>query len=436
MTTKTQKAPGIRKIERVRRVPHSNPPKTEKVIEWEARVSLGLHPARRCVGACGKWYWSGEGYPLTCCGEQLGGEQRRKLQRTATRGTRPEAEAWREKTRTGHRNGVSPFKKPEPTKITVAAFAETYLADRKHETQGPNPSLDINTWWRYGQFLDDVCGIIGAVPLDELRARHVREVLVELRRQGKSASTVMQAKRVLNRMLVEAVTRELIELNPAQGVGMKVPPPVTVIPAYADALALLGHCTGRDEVWRLPLALAIATGARRGEVLGILRRNVRFDGGAAYVTIEGVLRRNRETKRIERRAGSKSEGSTGRTLLIDWPEVVTLLRAAMHRPRNLDAEADVVCADDNGHWPDPDQMTKAYRRIAARAGLDARTTLHGLRHSVATFLAEEGASAAAIAAQLGHKDGGALALRVYVDETKKLREGAGATLAGAHRRVG
>jgi integrase len=40
--------------------------------------------------------------------------------------------------------------------------------------------------------------------------------------------------------------------------------------------------------------------------------------------------------------------------------------------------------------------------------------LHTLRHSAASFLAAAGVPASDIAAQLGHADGGALALRVYV----------------------
>jgi integrase len=42
----------------------------------------------------------------------------------------------------------------------------------------------------------------------------------------------------------------------------------------------------------------------------------------------------------------------------------------------------------------------------------ASTCTH--RHSAASFLAAAGVPASDIAAQLGHKDGGALALKVYV----------------------
>ena len=40
--------------------------------------------------------------------------------------------------------------------------------------------------------------------------------------------------------------------------------------------------------------------------------------------------------------------------------------------------------------------------------------MHTLRHFAGSFLAAAGVPPSDIAAQLGHKDGGALALRVYV----------------------
>jgi integrase len=53
--------------------------------------------------------------------------------------------------------------------------------------------------------------------------------------------------------------------------------------------------------------------------------------------------------------------------------------------------------------------------------------MHTLRHSAASFLATAGVPASDIAAQLGHPDGGALALRIYVHPLAE-----GLARAGAH----
>lgn len=434
MTTKTQKAPGIRKIERERRVPRSNPARTERVIEWEARVSLGLHPARPCKAhKVARWFWAGDGYPLRCeCGEPLGDEVQRKLQKTATRATRGEAEAWRDKTRADHHNGVSPFTKPAPTKTTVSAYTVGYLAARR-------PELDANTYVGYKRTLTTLADTIGTVALDELTVAQVRAALAEYRRtggrggKGRTASSTRQAKVILSGMLKRAVEDGLAPYNAARDITVTVKTTDVAVPDYEDVLGLLDHCTEGDEIWRLPLALAIATGARRGEVLGLLRRNVSFDGDAAKITIDGVWRQNHDTGSLERRAGSKSDASND-SLRVEWAPAVLLLRAAMNRTRRLDAETDFVCADEAGAMPHPDSFGKAFKRVAQRAGLGDKVTLHGgTRHAVATYMAEQGESGAVIARQLRHADGGALAQRVYVKGTSKLQQRAASVLAGAAR---
>jgi integrase len=56
---------------------------------------------------------------------------------------------------------------------------------------------------------------------------------------------------------------------------------------------------------------------------------------------------------------------------------------------------------------------RVFKPAAERAGV-AWATPHKLRHGLASPMSEQGFSAAAIAAQLGHADNGVTALRWYV----------------------
>jgi site-specific recombinase XerD len=68
-----------------------------------------------------------------------------------------------------------------------------------------------------------------------------------------------------------------------------------------------------------------------------------------------------------------------------------------------------------------------FRAFVDRHGLPKTVHVHTLRHSAASFLAAAGVPLSDIAAQLGHADGGTLALKVYVHPTAE-----GLTRAGAH----
>jgi integrase len=69
-----------------------------------------------------------------------------------------------------------------------------------------------------------------------------------------------------------------------------------------------------------------------------------------------------------------------------------------------------------------------FRQFIDRIGLPKEVHTHTLRHSAASFLAAAGVPASDIAAQLGHKDGGALALKVYVHPMAEDLRRAGAHL--------
>jgi integrase len=86
----------------------------------------------------------------------------------------------------------------------------------------------------------------------------------------------------------------------------------------------------------------------------------------------------------------------------------------------------VICHPDGSAYR-PDSVSGMFREFVDEQGLPETVHVHTLRHSAASFLAAAGVPASDIAAQLGHKDGGALALRVYVHPMAE-----GLAKAGAH----
>ncbi|HZD72887.1 MAG TPA: tyrosine-type recombinase/integrase [Actinomycetota bacterium] len=97
------------------------------------------------------------------------------------------------------------------------------------------------------------------------------------------------------------------------------------------------------------------------------------------------------------------------------------LRGTYHTGEDL-----VICKPDGRPYR-PDSTSTQFRTFIDRLGLPKTIHVHTLRHSAASFLAAAGVPASDIAAQLGHADGGALALRVYVHPMAE-----GLARAGAH----
>jgi len=104
----------------------------------------------------------------------------------------------------------------------------------------------------------------------------------------------------------------------------------------------------------------------------------------------------------------RDKGGKGRTIVID-PEAMDALRAWAERRKSLglNGRHPFFCATSRSARGKPLQASHFRHKIKAlakKAGIEKRCHLHGLRHTAASEMLEEGIDIATIAAQLGHSD--------------------------------
>lgn len=136
----------------------------------------------------------------------------------------------------------------------------------------------------------------------------------------------------------------------------------------------------------------LATGLRIGEAVGVTWADVDLDAGSIQVerTIAPVKGEGLVAKRV------KSATSERSLLIPQW--CVEMLKARRVRLGAFDGP---VFPNTIGGWRDRGNVGKAIRKVRAEAGFEWVTT-HTYRKTVATMLDQSGASARAIADQLGH----------------------------------
>jgi integrase len=379
-------------------------------------------PERRCGSRCLRWYVVLEG-PRTAEGK------RRKDWLPGGHPSKRAAEA-AEREELDRRGGIV----LEAGKLTLAGFTPRWLAHVRM-------TRDEGTAVEYERYLTNhvlpVLGgrqlkTLGPADLDSLYATLLAGGRLDGRPGGLSARTVRNIHKTLHRMLHQAVRWRLLAVNPAA--DLELPPvvePQMVTLSHAQARRLLEVATdgGRAGWWAPLILLAVATGARRGELLALRWADLDLDAGT--VTISRTLRRGEQGLRYKApktRAGQRTVGL--------GPQTVTELRRlrADQLERRLafgatyHAEDDLVVCKVDGAPLRPDHVSSEFRALAGRAGLPAEVHLHTLRHSAASFLAAAGVPASDIAAQLGHADGGALALKVYVHPLEENKRRAAAQL--------
>lgn len=100
------------------------------------------------------------------------------------------------------------------------------------------------------------------------------------------------------------------------------------------------------------------------------------------------------------------KGGKGRTIVLD-DDTMTILRAWAERRKSLGVNGHhpFFCATNKpslGNHLDSSHFRHKIQRLRKKAGIERRCHCHGLRHTAASELLEEGFDLASIARQLGH----------------------------------
>ncbi len=284
----------------------------------------------------------------------------------------------------------------------------------------------------------------GDVPLRDLTPRHLDELYRKLstgegRERALSPATVRRYHAVISAALSQAMRWGWIETNPAA----RAEPPalgqrVLVIPTHDEVKALLTEARARSAKWGILLALAVGTGARRGELCAL-----------RWTDIEnGTIRIRRSIYRAGRDRGEKSTKAGRERMVILSPVVGRLLEdwrseceaAAAAVGVGIVPDAFIVSSMPDGSVPiNPDSLSSVVTKLCAVPSEDnprglgmPHVHLHSLRHFAATELIGSGVNPRDAAELLGHADPG-LTLRVYSHATSERQRHAAATLGEAVR---
>jgi integrase len=333
------------------------------------------------------------------------GSTRRRQKWHAVKGTRLDAE--RERTRLLHQIDNSTY--AEPTKMTVGAWLDRWLADHARPTVGAR-TLDGYTMI-VEKYLKPR---LGALVLAKLRPAHIAAyhgaMLADGRRRrpkghagplGLSARSVLHHHRVLGEALRRAVKLQLLAVNPCDAVDP--PRPVMVEAKVLDGAGMAALLAAAEGMrLHVPILAALLTGLRRGELLGLAWSDVDLDRGTLRVrrSLQQVLGEPPFFKPPKTDRGRRA---------VHLP--VPLVEALRHHEVAQKAERlrlgdvydnqDLVFPAADGRPWSPVAFTHAFVDLARRPGVP-RVRFHDLRHSHATALLIAGIHPKVVSERLGH----------------------------------
>jgi integrase len=244
---------------------------------------------------------------------------------------------------------------------------------------------------------------LGRVKLKNLSAMHLQRLYREKQDAGLSASTVQKIHHVLHKTLSQAVKWDLIPRNPADAVEAPRPVPEEMHPLSAEETRKLLEAAKGDKLEAL-YVLAVTTGMRRGELLGLKWSDVDLEN--SRLSIRRTLTRTDNGKGVA--LGDTKTKKSRRTIPLT-PHAVDALRSHLERQLGeIEATGDLyedqglVFTTEVGTLINPSNLRqRSFAPLLKRAGLP-HVRFHDLRHTCATLLLSRNVHPKYVQELLGH----------------------------------
>ena len=267
---------------------------------------------------------------------------------------------------------------------------------------------------------------IGNIPLERLSTMDLQKLYRKLMNKGRverieakdqpkglSAKTVRNINQVISSAMDFAVAQKIIPENPCKAVALpKVEhKEMQTIPAeQLQTFLQEAKASGVYEMYYIELA----TGLRRGELLGLKWTDIDWKNGIIKVR-RSIARVNGEI--VESPLKTKN---SYRAVTIS-PQAVEILKEQKEKTNDQ-----YIFPSPNGGPISPDSVNNMLKRVLARAGIP-KVRFHDLRHTFATIALQNGVDIKTVSGMLGHFSAG-FTLDTYAHVTTSAQKEAAQTM--------
>lgn len=270
--------------------------------------------------------------------------------------------------------------------------------------ESKNDTISKNTMQSYKSLLNKhIRPELGNYRLCNINTPLLKNFINNLKKLDLSSRSLIYIITLLKSSLRQAVIDDLLLKNPADKiVKPKLVPTKKIIALNKAETVKLLSVIKKPKYYNL-FSLALRTGLRRSEILGLRWTDIDFDKKNTLSVEQTVLKINN----VAVISPSTKNKSSNRTITID-DKAIQLLKHQMklvlaNKLKSYDFyDHDLVFPNENGLPSKPDTISKKARQFQKLAELPKEFTFHTLRHTHATLLLKAGINFKVIQARLGH----------------------------------
>jgi len=307
--------------------------------------------------------------------------------------TRGECQEWIRQTLDQARAGLT----YEGANMMLEQFLEEWLDVKR-------TSLQPHTVQQYDQIVrDHILGQIGHIPIREIHPQVIQGLYGRLISSGVGTRTVQKVHGILRNAFNLAVKLGLSTFNP---VTLTTPPKhkkreMQVLDETHSQQLLLTIRYSKDHNYAL-YHLALTTGMRQGELIGLKWEDIDWTNGVLHVRRQLVRCRGGGFRFDEpKTSAGKRALSLGKTIIAILKEHAKQQFQLRDNAGDRWTDHDLVFTTTVGTPMDHTKLLKDFKKHLQQAGLpDIR--FHDLRHTAASLMLNSGIPMIVVAKRLGH----------------------------------
>lgn len=264
--------------------------------------------------------------------------------------------------------------------------------------------------------------------MKDLRTYHIQQFIQYLSTEKKrldgregtiAASTVKRYTTVLRSIVTTAYKLEYIEGGIGRSRRIEFPKEETKeveVFTLEEVGQILTALESEPMHIRAVIEVALFTGCRRGEIVGLKWSDIDFEN--QRISIKRSIYKLRDGKACEKEPKSKC---SIRTISIPERLCKTLTEYRVQQNRRIAylgdgwKNLDYIFTEEDGNVMHPHTPTKQFYHFLKRHGI-RHLKFHGLRHTSATMLLANGCDIKTVSARLGHADIGTTNIYVHALE--------------------
>ena len=289
------------------------------------------------------------------------------------------------------------------------------------------PQVRISSYRRYGDYINHLIPALGHASLSKLTPQHLQVFYNKKLAEGLSSTTVHGIHSMLHRALKDALQMGLLHRNvsemlrpPRRGNREMMPLSVIEMQRFLEVV--------RDDRFYALYVLALSTGMREGELLGLRWQDVDLPRRIVQV-------RMNVQETLGRYIIAETKTAYSRRTVALTQAAVDALAEHWQKQQQVKIEMGSMWTDNDLVFPNgyggimiPHNITRrSFKRYLVKAGLSRDVRFHDLRHTAATLLLASGVNVKVVSEMLGHSDV-SITLRVYAHVLPHMQQSAVAAM--------